>query len=321
MNRLSLQHRLHRIVAGIFIATAVTSFFSCQKKAEPLSQAANKLHAVVSILPHKGIAQKITGDLVDILVLVGEGQSPHSYEPSPRQMAELSKASVWFLSGTDFEISLLPKIQAQYPDLLIIDGTEGVIFRSMEDHSHEADEHHDEEHHNAEEAHHEYDTPNSKDRHTWLGRDNIKLFATHVANALTKLEPQNAQSFSKNLTLFIEETDTVFDDLKISLKPLSGSKAFVYHPAFGYFLDEFGISQFAVETGGKEPTAKTLNDLIELVKREQPTVLFVQAQFPVTAAKTVADAAGARVVPLNALAEDVLENIKQMGDELEATIR
>ena len=98
---------------------------------------------------------------------------------------------------------------------------------------------------------------------------------------------------------------------------LAGSKVFVFHPSFGYFLDEFGITQEAVETGGKEPTAQTLARLIDEAKQDKPSAIFVQAQFPVSAAKKIADSVGAKVVPLDPLAPDWLDNLKRIGDALE----
>jgi zinc transport system substrate-binding protein len=95
----------------------------------------------------------------------------------------------------------------------------------------------------------------------------------------------------------------------------------VYHPSFGYFLDEFGIRQEAVETGGKEPGPRTLNRLIDRAKQEGAAAIFVQAQFPVNAAKTVAAAAGAELVSLDPLSPGWLANIRLMGEALKKALR
>jgi zinc transport system substrate-binding protein len=96
---------------------------------------------------------------------------------------------------------------------------------------------------------------------------------------------------------------------------------FVYHPAFGYFLDEFGIRQEAVESGGKEPTPRILSQLIEKAKQKGAAAIFVQSQFPVHTAQAVADAAGAVLAPLDPLAPDWLANIRSMGEVLYKTIK
>ena len=95
---------------------------------------------------------------------------------------------------------------------------------------------------------------------------------------------------------------------------------FVYHPAFGYFLDEFGIRQEAVEMGGKEPTPRELIGLVERVRREETAAIFVQAQFPVNTARTVAAAVGATVFPLDPLVPDWLANVRAIGDALKTVL-
>ncbi len=261
---------------------------------------------VVSILPHAFFVEELGGSDVDVLTLVGEGQNPHSYEPSPSQMARLSKARVWILSGTEFELALKPKIQSMYPNLVLIDGTEGMVFRQLEeDHHHDDDDDH----------HHEHD-PLNIDRHTWLGHDQVKVFLGHALAALTDLLPENGKVFEDRHGVLVDRIDELFAELEDELAPLSGQPVFVYHPAFGYLLDDLNLIQVAVETGGKEPTAKDLASLVELAKREYPKAIFVQKQFPVASAQSVADAVGSAVVPLDPLAYDWLANIRTIGDAL-----
>ena len=260
----------------------------------------------VSILPQSYFVQRIGGDKVSVLVLVGSGQSPHSYEPTPKQLAELSRAKAWILSNTDFEQKLVPKVASLYPSLALVDGTAGVKFRPME-----ASIHLDEE-----DGHEGEASGVNIDRHSWLGREPAKLLATHVRDALIAADPANADYYIRNHQAFIADIDREFDSLTPLLAPLKGKSVFVYHPAFGYFLDEFGIGQEAVETGGKEPTAKALAELIAKAKEERASVIFVQAQFPVNAAKTVASSVGATVVPLDDLSPDWLANIRTMGAAL-----
>jgi zinc transport system substrate-binding protein len=91
----------------------------------------------------------------------------------------------------------------------------------------------------------------------------------------------------------------------------------VYHPAFGYFLDEFGIEQRAIEAGGKEPGPRDILRLMDEVRGEGAAVIFVQAQFPAEAARSAAKAAGVELVSLDPLAKDWLANIRSMGKALQ----
>jgi zinc transport system substrate-binding protein len=76
--------------------------------------------AFVSIQPQKYFVERIGGDAVDVKVMVDPGAHPAVYEPSPRQMAALSRADLYFAAGVPFEDAWLKKIQAANPDLKIV---------------------------------------------------------------------------------------------------------------------------------------------------------------------------------------------------------
>ena len=303
--------KIKRIYSIAIILIFAVGFLVAQGKTEKGGPDLKPTIAL-SILPQDYFVQRIAGDQINSVVLVGEGQSPHSYEPTPSQMAALAQAKAWILSGTDFELTLVDKVSSLYPNLLLVDGTEGVTFRSLEDHDHDELETADE---------HGIDEDSlERDRHTWLGWESSKVLASHVLQTAISLVPEQKVLFEANYQLLITEIDTTFMNLKEELAPLAGRKVFVYHPSFGYFFDEFGLIQEAVEVGGKEPTAKDLSLLIEKAKSEKVVALFVQKQFSLASAQTVAKAAGAKVLALDPLASDWMKNIQEMGDTLLATI-
>jgi zinc transport system substrate-binding protein len=262
----------------------------------------------VSILPQEWFVSRIGGDRVQTLVLAGPGQNPHNYEPTPKQLSSLAKAGAWILSGAEFEITLRPKIERLFPVLPIVDGTAGVTFRKLEEHD---------------ESETGLFLPDSHniDRHTWLGLEPAKLLAVHIRDTLSSIDRASAEYYAENCKALVQDIDNEFAALRRELAPLRGSNVFVYHPSFGYFLDEFGITQQAVEIGGKSPAPRELSRLIALAKQERPMAIFVQAQFPVSAAKTIADAVGAELISLDPLAPDWLANIRRMGEALKAVVR
>jgi zinc transport system substrate-binding protein len=277
--------------------------FSCAFITFCSRQTANeKLLIAVSIPPQSWFVSQIAGEKCGTIVLAGPRQNPHSYEPGPRQLQSLSSAGAWILSGTEFEISLQPKIAALFPDLLITDGTRGVRFRTLSENEHDD--------HGAQHSSIEID------RHTWLGREPAKILALHIRDTLLLLDKENEDYYNERYESLVRLIDDEFDKLRIELAHLEGKKVFVYHPSFGYFLDEFGITQEAVETGGKEPGPRVLNELINSMKEEKPAAIFVQTQFPVNAARTISEAAGAKLILLDPLAENWLENIRSMGQAL-----
>ena len=273
------------------------------KEAIPASGQPARPVVIVSIEPQAYFVERIAGERVSVSVLVGPGQSPHSYEPTPRQMADLAAASMWLCVGAEFEKTLRPKAAALYKGLPIVDTTKGVEYRRLEAHDHDDD-------------HDDYHDEGGLDPHVWLGRQAVKAMAASIRDALSAADPAGAAAYAANHDAFVRDVDAVYDDLASRLAGLRGTTAFVYHPAFGYLLDEFGIAQEAVETGGKEPTQKALAALIAAARDDGAKLIFVQAQFPTSAAKAVADAIGASVVPIDPLARDWLDNLRRIGDEL-----
>ncbi|MDR2717820.1 MAG: zinc ABC transporter substrate-binding protein [Treponema sp.] len=280
----------------IFTLCFVPSFSGCSRRSNITHNYTLSVTPLiaVSIVPQEWFVSRIGGERARTLVLAGPGQNPHNYEPTPKQISGLAQAGAWILSGTEFEISLRPKIEKLFPALPIIDGTAGVTFRTLEEHDHDE----------------------GIDRHTWLGYEPAKILAAHIRDALSALDPAGAEHYTENYIKLIQDIDAEFAALRRELAPLKGKNVFVYHPSFGYFLDEFDIHQQAVETGGKSPGPRTLSRLIALAKEEQPTAIFVQAQFPVSAAQTLANAVGAATVSLDPLAPDWLANIRRMGEAL-----
>ncbi|MBN1241395.1 MAG: zinc ABC transporter substrate-binding protein [Spirochaetales bacterium] len=267
------------------------------------------LVVAVTVPPQAYFARRVAGERAVILTVVPPGSDPHTFEPSPRQVAELSRASAWFLQGIETERSLAPRLASLNPTLRLVDANSGARLRSLEAHDHETE---------ADGGAEEHDEPLDVDPHTWLGLDGALSQAANMARILSVLDPPGAATYEANRAAFERDARKAFAALEPLLAPLRGSPVFVYHPAFGYFLDHFGIEQAAVETGGKEPTQKALAALIRRAREEGVRAIFVQAQFSTAAAETVAEAVGAAVVPIEDLAEDWLANLARIGTALGA---
>jgi len=295
------------LLVAIFALAAIAGVNAAAPASTPM--------VVVSILPQSEFVARVAGDKVKILTLVGPGASPHNYEPTPRQMADLSGAALWLtIGGVEFEKAFLPKVKALYPRIKIADTTIGVRYRALESHSHEGEA-------ATATVGGDHEEESGPDPHVWLGRDAVKAQLAAVTEALSALLPADAALFRKNHDAYVTEIDATFDALARELAPLKGKKVFVYHPSFGYFLDSFGILQEAVEVGGKEPTQKSLASLIAEAKADGAKVVFVQKQFSTNAARTIAAAIGGIVVEVDPLAPDWLANIKTMGEAMKRAIR
>lgn len=100
------------------------------------------------------------------------------------------------------------------------------------------------------------------------------------------------------------------------VRDLPNRSFLVFHPAWGYFADTYGLIQVPIEKEGKEPGARALVALIEQAKREDVKAIFVQPQFSATSAEQVARAIGGRVVPIDPLSPDYADNLRAVARQI-----
>lgn len=269
---------------------------------EPEATDTATVSAFVSILPQVCFVERVGGRHVRVSVLVGPGQSPFSYEPTARQMSELAKARVLFRIGVPFEEVLLPKISAAFGQLKICDTRTGITLRPIGGHESDHESHAEHEHD------HEGDDP-----HIWLSPKLVKIQAQTICDTLCQLDPPHADDYRRNLAGFHADLDGLDARIGTALAPVKGKELFVFHPAYGYFADAYGLKQVAVEIAGKEPSAKELSALVKRARDSGARVIFVQPQFSTSSAAVVAREIGGAVVPLDPLAPDYLENLERMA--------
>lgn len=248
----------------------------------------------VSIIPQAYFVQRIGGSYVDVEVLVGPGQSPATYEPTSKQMSRLGESQVYFRIGVPFEKVLLPKISSLFKNLRIVDTSAGVTLRYFS----------------------RTDGMQVPDPHIWLDPKRVKIQARTIEQELSRLDPAHAEEFRRNLKAFEQDLDTLDRTIARILAPFKGERIFVFHPAFGYFTESYGLEQTAVEVEGKEPSPRQLSALIEKARAEQVRIIFVQPQFSRRNAQTIAREIGGAVVPINPLPADYLKELEVMAEEI-----
>ena len=262
-----------------------------------------KLKVNVSILPQVYLLDKTGGERVEISLLVPPGKDPHSYSPTPGQIAKLVKSKILFLIGMPFEKALLPKIQNIAPKTAIIHTEQGIERLKIKS-RHDRDDHEPTENHHGE---------GTADPHIWLDPSLVKLQTETILRALIQHDPAGESYYTKRAKQFISDLDQTHQSIKQLLSPLKGKTIYVFHPSFGYFTNAYQLIQEAIEIEGKRPKIKELALLIKKAKREKAKVIFVQPQFDKSAAQKIARAINGEVIPLNPLAQDILGNLEFMA--------
>lgn len=269
------------------------------------------LAVFVSIEPQRYLVERIGGERVKVETMVPPGKSPHAYEPSPSQMTLLARAKSWFVIGIDFERAILPRVKKSYPRLRIDDISKNIVRRKFT-RAEVGDHHHGEK----DNGHHHEDRAGADDPHVWMSLRLAQIQASNIFQTLIEMDPANRSGYEKNYQLLRDELRSLDQKLQQALAPYKGKVFFVYHPAFGYFADDYGLRQVAVEVGGKEPSPAVLNAVIKKAKKENVKVVFVQAGFSRKSAEAVAQAISGKVVEINQLLSNYPLMFQQLLDAL-----
>jgi zinc transport system substrate-binding protein len=141
----------------------------------------------------------------------------------------------------------------------------------------------------------------------------MAIMARTMGKALQELDPLRKEFYAANTEVLEDQLEVLHGYLKSVLAPVQGRRLLVFHPAYGYFCDAYGLQQMAVEREGKAPKGKELSELIQTAQKEQIRAIFTQPRFDKRTAQTVASAMGARVISFDPFPKDYISYFQTMG--------
>ncbi len=275
--------QLGRHTAGFAIAALLASA-SLFLSPLPLKADSPAVGVLVTVAPQAFFVDRIAGARVSTSILVPAGRSPHTFEPTPAQMIEAATADVYFTIGLPFEFGILSRISDMTPDMTVV-STQAI----GEEHDH------------------------GSDPHTWMSPLLALAQADAICDALVMIDPPGAEAYRANMDSLRTELLMLDEELMGVLAPCGGKSFFVFHPAFGHFADAYGLRQIALESEGKEPSARELAGLIDSASSGGVSAIFVQPQHPARSAQTFADEIGATIVIIDPLAYDYPESLRKIA--------
>ena len=315
----------------LLLVLTVFTFSACTGKNSG-SEKGEKIKVFASILPLKYFIEEIGGDKVEVDVLVTPGKSPATYEPTPSQVIDLSSSDIFFRIGVPFEKGFIDNVESSLKNIRIKDVSDNVKKRKISRHSHSGDdghEHHDDEihEHSDEEGDHEEpsdtheeneaekdSSSGNDDPHIWLSLKASAVIIDNIRSTLKEADPENSEYYDSNSENLKKVIDKEYEKISAMMKPYRGKHFIVFHPSFGYFADEFGLVQIAVESGGKEPSPVYLEKIISEAREEGIRIIIAQPEFSVKSAEVIADAIDGKVLMLNPLNPDYLETINSIAE-------
>jgi zinc transport system substrate-binding protein len=254
----------------LFILVGVVVFVQLYVVATDTNETKNQERKTVSVSSFtlgevvRGIAQESV-KVVNILPL---GVDPHSFEPTPKLMAEIEKSDLVLYNGAGLE----PWIDGFAFSNRAVDASAYVTLKELHV---DEDEHKHEEGH---EHHKEGCEHSGVDPHYWLDFKNMQKVALLVKEELTRLEPLNAEMHEKNAAKYIEMLEKLDAAYKQRLSSCKLNVVIINHNALGYLASNYGFEAEALSGLSPEhqPSPKDLTRIFREIKNQNISTIFFE---------------------------------------------
>ncbi|MFC2710391.1 metal ABC transporter solute-binding protein, Zn/Mn family [Hoylesella oralis] len=233
----------------------------------------------VTIEPLRYFTEQIAGDKFTVKTMVPRGGNPETYEPTARQMVDLSASDLYIKVGNiGFERTWMKRLEANAPHTIIINSSDGITSPDNSMYIH--------------------------DPHTWMSTANAMYIARNIYKALAEIDSKDSLYFKKNLERLMGKIETVDTQIREEITKDKSTTFLIYHPALTYFAQEYGLRQLSIEEDGRKPSAVQLKQVINTARQNHVKIIFIQREFDSRNTDIVARSTGAEKVEINPLSYD-----------------
>ncbi len=217
----------------------------------------------------------------------------HDYILRPSDMKTLAGADALLINGGGMEV-FLPMVVSAYPDLPVVDASEGIALPA-ETGAPEIGEEKEEE----------------GNSHFWLDPSRAAQMAENLAEGLIGILPQHEDKIRKNLDDYSRRLSGVGEKLRAGMAENAGRGAVILHEAFPYLAEACGLPVLAVVC--KEPEddlpVGMRAEVIRLVSSMPVLPVLIKSRENDPVADMIRAETGAPVCELNTLTSGPEENV------------
>ena len=267
-----------------------------QSQATSQPQAADtqsKLAVVATTTIVGDVVAQVGGEFIDLTILLPVGASPHSFEPSPQDIAAVADAGLVFANGAGLEAFLDTLIESAGSADKVVPVSQDVELRSFTADEKDVDEHEDE----GEEHDHA-----GSDPHTWTDPNNVMLWVESIRSALAQADPSHADGYAANAAAYtarLQDLDTWIRE-QVAQVPAENRKLVTDHTLLGYFADEYGFTQVGALISGysdlAQPSAQELAQIEDAIHSLSVKAVFVGNTVNPALSERVAQDTGVQLV-------------------------
>ncbi len=252
-----------------------------------------KINVVVTIGPEVEFVNAVGGDKVNVTLMVPPGSDPHTYEPLPSQLSQVSNAKMYAEVGTpvEFETNYMDKIKSANPNMLVVNCSQGIklIPNTAENESDEMDP------------------------HVWVDPKNAKIMVENIYQGLVQVDPADKAYFQKNRDHYLQQLDELDKNTTKIFKGKQNTTILIFHPAFGYYCKDYNLTEVAVMVNDEEPSPQRIAEVVDIAKKDNITVMFSQPQYDPEYMQSIASQVGGQILSVNDLGENYLQNMENIA--------
>jgi ABC-type Zn uptake system ZnuABC Zn-binding protein ZnuA len=248
--------------------------------------AGEKLQVVSTTSIVADVVRNVGGDQIELTQLIPLGTDPHTFEPIPQDVAAVSDAHVVFVHGAGLEIFLDDLLESAGDAAPAVPVTPGVDLLAFGEEEHEEDDH----------------DHGGADPHTWFDPNNVIIWVDNIEQALSTLDPDNAQVYAENATAYQNELEALDRWIRdqVDQVPPARRRLVTDHTAFTYFCAAYGFEQIGAVVPAystlAEPSAQELATLVEAIEEYDVRAIFVGNTVSPDLAEQVAADTGTQLV-------------------------
>jgi len=225
------------------------------------AQAAEKVKVLASFSIIGDIVRQVGGDHVDVDLLVGPDVDMHSFQPSPADSRKFSETKLVVINGLGLEAWADRLVKAAgYRGARLV-ASKGVKALAGHEHGH------------GEGGHGRYDP------HAWQDVANVKIYVANIRDALNGIDPANKAAYQQNAENYLKQLDALDRDIRAAWADIPKPRRVITsHEAFDYYGDAYDVEFLAAQgiSEDAEPSARDIAKLIQQIKKERITAIFVE---------------------------------------------
>ncbi|GGA25573.1 metal ABC transporter substrate-binding protein [Paenibacillus physcomitrellae] len=276
------------------------------------SASTEKLQIKTSFYPMYEFTRHVAGDLADVESLIPPDVEPHDWEPTAKDLAEITDADVLIYNGAGLE-GWVDQVtsSATGGNLTTIEASKGLDIMDgfVEE---EEEEGHDE----GQEEEHDH---GGLDPHVWLSPALAIKEVGNIEQGLAQVDPNHADTYKANADAYVAQLQQLDQDFKDGLKDVKRKDFITQHAAFGYLAKEYGLTQVPIAglSPEQEPSAAKMAEIVDFAKEHNVKTIFFETLVSSSVADTISKEIGAKSAVLNPIegltAEDQANGLDYIG--------